>query len=114
MFFACVRIFLGIASCYISYTKGLPPRVDEALQYIRLVCFFSVTAYLPQRYVFGFMGFLAVANAYALRNVLNLAITEMVVHHHKESSKETVVVDPNGCPGTLEYKNHSDPVIQYL
>lgn len=52
------------------------------------------------------MGFLAVANAYALRNVLNLAITEMVVHRH---SKE-VVVDPNACPGTLENKHHSDPV----
>lgn len=52
------------------------------------------------------MGFLAVANAYALRNVLNLAITEMVVvHHHKE-----VPIDPDACPGTLENRHHADPV----
>lgn len=55
------------------------------------------------------MGFLAVMNAYSMRNVLNLTITEMVVHHHSKGEK--IVIDPDSCPGTLELKNHSDPVI---
>lgn len=65
-----------------------------------------IAGYFPQRYVFGLMGFLAVANAYAMRNVLNLAITEMVVYHHKAE----LIIDPDSCPGTIEIKNYSDPV----
>lgn len=53
------------------------------------------------------MGFLAVANAYVMRNVLNLAITEMVVTHHKKD----IVIDQDSCPGPLpEIKNHTDSV----
>lgn len=54
------------------------------------------------------MGFLAIANAYSMRNVLSLTITEMVVHHHSKGDK--IIIDPYSCPGTLEMKNHSDPV----
>ncbi|KAF6201738.1 hypothetical protein GE061_004133 [Apolygus lucorum] len=67
----------------------------------------TLSACIPQRYVLGLMGFLAVANAYAMRGILNLAITEMVVnpknkaHHH--------IDDPDACPGILEVKNHTDP-----
>lgn len=59
----------------------------------------------PQRYILGLMGFFAIANAYSMRNVLSLAITEMVVHHHKGP----IEFDPHTCPGHLEQKNHSDP-----
>ncbi|XP_065213100.1 putative inorganic phosphate cotransporter [Planococcus citri] len=76
----------------VQETKTKPPRTKS---------------YMPQRYVLGLMGFLAVANAYSMRNVLNLTITEMVVHHHSKHDK--IIIDPDSCPGTLEIKNHSDP-----
>ncbi|KAF2903420.1 hypothetical protein ILUMI_02773 [Ignelater luminosus] len=41
-------------------------------------CFF-----IPQRYVLGLMGFLAVVNAYLMRVVLSVAITEMVMPLNK-------------------------------
>ena len=67
-----------------------------------------ISDYIPQRYVLGFMGFLAVANAYTMRNVLSLTITEMVVHHHSKNDK--IIIDPYSCPGHLEIKNHTDTV----
>lgn len=33
---------------------------------------------IPQRYILGIMGFLAVVNAYTMRVILSVAITEMV------------------------------------
>uniref|UniRef100_A0A8D8VGA0 Sialin n=1 Tax=Cacopsylla melanoneura TaxID=428564 RepID=A0A8D8VGA0_9HEMI len=60
---------------------------------------------VSQRFILAFMGFLAVANAYAMRGCLSLAITEMVVTHHKGPIK----IDPNGCPGELEIRNHTNP-----
>lgn len=33
---------------------------------------------IPQRYVLGIMGFLALVNAYTMRTALSVAITEMV------------------------------------
>ncbi len=55
------------------------------------------------------MGFLAVANAYAMRNVLNLAITEMVVTHHGHKDKFSEAVD--SCPGiSLVINNHTNQV----
>lgn len=62
---------------------------------------------IPQRYVLGIMGFLAVANAYAMRGCLSLAITEMVVNPKTKHTHH--IEDPNGCPGVLEVKNHTDP-----
>ncbi|XP_054284537.1 putative inorganic phosphate cotransporter isoform X1 [Macrosteles quadrilineatus] len=53
---------------------------------------------MPQRYVFGLMGFLAVANAYAMRSVLSVAITEMVVVHHGKLGQHVLIPDPNACP----------------
>ncbi|XP_046663298.1 putative inorganic phosphate cotransporter isoform X2 [Homalodisca vitripennis] len=53
---------------------------------------------IPQRYVFGIMGFLAVANAYAMRSVLSVAITEMVVVHHGMLGNRTLIPDPMACP----------------
>ncbi|VVC37564.1 Major facilitator superfamily,Major facilitator superfamily domain [Cinara cedri] len=56
----------------------------------------SVTS---KRYIIAIMGFIGVANAYAMRSVLSVAITEMVTDIHK------TVIDPNGCPGLLKMKN---------
>nr|XP_023026033.1 putative inorganic phosphate cotransporter isoform X2 [Leptinotarsa decemlineata] len=48
---------------------------------------------IPQRYILGIMGFLAVVNAYTMRVSLSIAITEMVAPH---DSKE--IIDPDSCP----------------
>lgn len=53
------------------------------------------------------MGFIGIANAYAMRSVLSVAITEMVVDIHKTS------IDPNGCPGPLKTKNTTNEVSCY-
>ncbi|RZB39500.1 inorganic phosphate cotransporter [Asbolus verrucosus] len=47
---------------------------------------------IPQRYVLGLMGFLAVVNAYTMRVSLSIAITEMVVPSNKSQH-----YDPNAC-----------------
>lgn len=56
------------------------------------------------------MGFLAVANAYAMRTVLNLGITEMVLPPNKTESQTnktldntttTEETDKDTCPGEL-------------
>lgn len=49
---------------------------------------------IPQRYVLGIMGLLAVCNAYTMRVCLNLAVTQMV--HDKDSDSH--YEDPNACP----------------
>lgn len=49
---------------------------------------------MPQRYVVGIMGMLAMANAYTMRVCLNMAITQMVNH----TKSDTENVDPNACP----------------
>lgn len=55
------------------------------------------------------MGFIGIANAYAMRSVLSVAITEMVTDIHK------TVIDPNGCPGPLKTKNTTNVVcIKYI
>lgn len=53
------------------------------------------------------MGFIGVANAYAMRSVLSVAITEMVEDIHKTT------IDPNGCPGPLHSKNTTNPVSRF-
>ncbi|XP_075230609.1 putative inorganic phosphate cotransporter [Lycorma delicatula] len=58
---------------------------------------------MPQRYVLGLMGFLAVVNAYTMRNCLSLAITEMVIYHKHHD----VAIDPNACPGEIQIRNHT-------
>ncbi|CAG9812519.1 unnamed protein product [Phaedon cochleariae] len=50
---------------------------------------------IPQRYILGLMGFLAILNAYTMRVSLSIAITEMVT---PESSKE--IFDPDACLAT--------------
>lgn len=50
------------------------------------------------------MGFIGIANAYAMRSVLSVAITEMVEDIHK------TVIDPNGCPGPIKMINTTNPV----
>lgn len=71
-----------------------------------------ILGWLPKRYVFGIMGFLAVANAYSMRSVLSLAITEMVAAHHGRLGNKALIPDPNACPApTSIAKNYtSDPV----
>lgn len=49
---------------------------------------------IPQRYVLGLMGFLAIMNAYQLRVCLNVAITEMVISKDENST----YFDPDACP----------------
>lgn len=50
------------------------------------------------------MGFVGIANAYAMRSVLSVAITEMVEDIHKTA------IDPNGCPGPLKSANTTNLV----
>lgn len=50
------------------------------------------------------MGFIGIANAYAMRSVLSVAITEMVEDIHKTA------IDPNGCPGPMNMINTTNPV----
>lgn len=70
--------------------------------------FMFVAGCIPQRYVFGLMGFLAVANAYAMRSVLSVAITEMVVVHHGKLGNKELEPDPNACPAPSGLaKNHT-------
>lgn len=57
-----------------------------------------------KRYVMAIMGFIGIANAYAMRSVLSVAITEMVEDIHKTA------IDPNGCPGPLKTANTTNPV----
>lgn len=49
---------------------------------------------IPQRYVLGIMGLLAVCNAYTMRVCLNLAVTQMVNNTNSGSEYD----DPNACP----------------
>lgn len=51
---------------------------------------------IPQRYVLGIMGFLAIVNAYTMRVTLSVAITEMV-----EPTMAATHHDPDACPGSL-------------
>ncbi|XP_072384181.1 putative inorganic phosphate cotransporter [Diabrotica undecimpunctata] len=48
---------------------------------------------IPQRYVLGVMGFFATTNTYAMRVVMNIAITQMTLQ------QAATHVDPNSCPG---------------
>lgn len=50
------------------------------------------------------MGFIGIANAYAMRSVLSVAITEMVEDIHKTA------IDPNGCPGSIKITNTTNVV----
>lgn len=61
-----------------------------------LLLFFNfVTVFLiPQRYVLGIMGLLAVCNAYTMRVCLNLAITQMV----NNTKVSETYYDPDACP----------------
>lgn len=73
-----------------------------------LMWFMFVAGCIPQRYVFGLMGFLAVANAYAMRSVLSVAITEMVRVHHGKLGNKVLEPDPNACPAPSGLaKNHT-------
>ena len=55
-----------------------------------LIKYFFISVFLiPQRYILGIMGFLAVVNAYTMRVVLSVAITEMlqpIVHNETIAS----------------------------
>lgn len=53
------------------------------------------------------MGFIGIANAYAMRSVLSVAITEMVEDIHKTA------IDPNGCPGPTKSTNTTNPVCHF-
>ncbi|KAJ8913208.1 hypothetical protein NQ315_016150 [Exocentrus adspersus] len=59
--------------------------------------------FIPQRYILGIMGFLAVVNAYTMRVILSVAITEMVAHVKLEH------YDPNTC--ALEFDNSTKPLM---
>lgn len=62
------------------------------------------TGVRTKRYTMAVLGFIGIANAYAMRSVLSVAITEMVVDIHKTT------LDPNGCPGPATTKNTTNPV----
>ncbi|CAG9863086.1 unnamed protein product [Phyllotreta striolata] len=65
---------------------------------------------IPQRYILGIMGFLAIVNAYSLRVSLNIAITEMVIPGSSH------VYDPDACPtasGNFSHNTITDTSILY-
>lgn len=80
---------------------------DEVL----FIANFSLLDFLiPQRYVLGIMGFMAIVNAYTMRISLSVAITEMVLplnvseHHDPDAcpaestnSTRTIIVRANTC-----------------
>lgn len=53
----------------------------------------SSGAPIPQRWIFAFMGFLALVMAYGMRVSLSITITEMVKHVDKN-----VTIDEETCP----------------
>lgn len=61
---------------------------------------------IPQRYVLGLMGFLAIVNAYTMRVSLSVAITEMVL-----PSNTTQKYDPDSCPGDDSFNSSTVTVI---
>ncbi|KAJ8967618.1 hypothetical protein NQ314_002736, partial [Rhamnusium bicolor] len=61
-------------------------------------CFF-----IPQRYILGIMGFLAVVNAYTMRVILSVAITEMVFPVKLDH------FDPDTCD--LEFENSTKSIM---
>ncbi|KAL6443630.1 hypothetical protein ACFW04_001629 [Cataglyphis niger] len=68
----------------------------------RTACFFF-GGRLPQRWVFAFMGFLAILNAYTMRVCLSITITEMAYPIHVNYKDDT-------CPyNTTNNKNENDP-----
>lgn len=62
--------------------------------------------YIPQRYVFGLLGFLALSNAYIQRFNLSLTITEMT-HPVFHSAKDK---DTYECSGELIVTNSTKSV----
>ncbi|XP_060521750.1 putative inorganic phosphate cotransporter [Cylas formicarius] len=58
---------------------------------------------IPQRYILGIMGFLAVVNAYTMRVVLSVAITEMVqpIEHHDKIDSHSCISDWEGNITTI-------------
>jgi hypothetical protein len=52
------------------------------------------------------MAFLAVANGYVMRSVLNIAITEMV----RTPKGHNIKFDPDACPGDVVFANNTHPV----
>ncbi|KAK9693158.1 Major Facilitator Superfamily [Popillia japonica] len=51
---------------------------------------------IPQRYVLGIMGLLAVLNAYTMRTALSIAITEMVLPSESSENADACVVNDTG------------------
>ncbi|XP_075225441.1 putative inorganic phosphate cotransporter isoform X2 [Lycorma delicatula] len=63
------------------------------------------SCWIRQRYVLGIMGFLGLANGYIQRFCLSLAITEMVLGHHKGKT------DPHSCPAEYQSSNVTKTLI---
>ncbi|XP_014220844.1 putative inorganic phosphate cotransporter isoform X1 [Trichogramma pretiosum] len=60
-------------------------------------------SYVPQRWVFAIMGFLALLNAYAMRVCLSIAITQMTIEHHSNTTSNDSSLDR--CPDLSQAKN---------
>ncbi|XP_022911273.1 putative inorganic phosphate cotransporter [Onthophagus taurus] len=60
---------------------------------------------IPQRYVLGIMGFLAIVNAYTMRISLSVAITAMVVPRNT-----TNVTDTDTCPYPDDHQTGDGPI----
>ncbi|CAB0032985.1 unnamed protein product [Trichogramma brassicae] len=58
-------------------------------------------SYIPQRWVFAIMGFLALLNAYAMRVCLSIAITQMTIEKHTADNS----TDLDRCPDLSEAMN---------
>lgn len=72
-----------------------------------MCCIFNIIGACSKRYVMAIMGFIGIANAYAMRSVLSVAITEMVEDIHKTA------IDPNGCPGPTKSANTTNLVCNF-
>ncbi|XP_011496713.1 PREDICTED: sialin-like [Ceratosolen solmsi marchali] len=61
----------------------------------------SCCIYVPQRWIFALMGFLALLNAYAMRVCLSIAITEMVMQPNSST------IADGSCPSNIHISGNS-------
>ncbi|XP_025837209.1 putative inorganic phosphate cotransporter isoform X2 [Agrilus planipennis] len=64
---------------------------------------------IPQRWVLGIMGFLAILNAYSMRVTLSIAITEMVVSSNKSSNYSDACPSYESSSGSTSSSVIKDP-----
>lgn len=102
----CIQVFLSRVSLtnliWSKYSSAV--LLNPCFKLIYDLSYVFVLVFLiPQRYILGIMGFLAVVNAYTMRVILSVAITEMVVQVKSDH------FDPNTC--SMDIENSTKPLM---